>query len=878
MTHEPLILLTGVTGFVGKVVLEELFRLRQQRPFARVAVLIRPKKDRTAQERFEQDLLPSECFQHLPADWQRDVWVLDGDLAQPQLGIDDENYAELSTQLTHIINCAASVEFDLPLAEAAEANITSALNVLELAQACPQLRRFVNVSTAYVTPHPGEGQPIPEQLVSLPFSAQEIYQQICAGRADEKALLAQTGHPNTYTFTKCLSENILSERKGNVPLTILRPSIISASWQHPQPGWIDSHAAFAGFVALIGAGLLKAVSADDNTVLDIVPCDEVAHRILDSCFQPASPPLVEHIVSGLDHGCRVDTSIAGIESYFRRHPVKAWPELRFVSNGRKVGLQHFRHHALPVQLANLWFSAVGNTRQKRRAGKLLDKIAYLNRAFPYFTHNSFNFQSRQGLHSPHFEPKAYIECVCRGVHAHLMQQNPREMMLGGRKHNFPRADRVWARQQSEGNWAIRSAAYMVRKGFRKGCSHISFDRESFEKSVAQIDPHSLIVLVPNHRSYMDFVVCSYLFFAHPELNIAIPQIAAAHDFAKLPFLGWFFQQTYAFYIKRGQGKEDPELSAQIQRLVDNRQTLEFFIEGTRSRSRQFVQPRRGLLRALQNTGVPCTLLPISISYDRVPEESAFLKELDGGAKPKMRMGPLLKWSRQLASGQIDIGRVHLACGEAVHMHQDSDVYAVSRQIMAELQAKTVVSAFHLRQFLSQHPQLSLDYEGLKALIQARGGQVIDSPLTESSLPSTTEMTLRYQWKHLFYADLQAHWPNHPAIETHLRQNAYGPLPRPQSGADEAALAQLLDLLFNPLFQAYSALSASLANPQNRILAQPKHILARHPGLFLPYLEEALEEFLAQEILLCEDNLLRQGPQWQKHAAYGVQARSLVMSS
>src|SRR5207245_2250376 len=143
------------------------------------------------------------------------------------------------------------------LAEAARANITTSLNLLELSRSCPRLERMVYVSTAYVTPHPGDAAPIAEVLAPLPGPAAELYQAILEGTADTAGLLRRSGHPNTYTLTKSLAEHLLLGRRGSIPLSIIRPSIISASWRYPFPGWLDSMAGFASFVVLIGLGHLR---------------------------------------------------------------------------------------------------------------------------------------------------------------------------------------------------------------------------------------------------------------------------------------------------------------------------------------------------------------------------------------------------------------------------------------------------------------------------------------------------------------------------------------------------------------------------------------------------------------------------------------------
>ena len=133
------VLLTGVTGFLGKVVLEELFRRREEFKPVKVVIIARGKCDRSPETRFREDIVSSPCFSNLPVKWVDSVQVVEGDLSHPKCGIGNEIYERLTMAVTHIIHCAGSVDFELPVIEAAEANITSALNVVELARRCLKL-------------------------------------------------------------------------------------------------------------------------------------------------------------------------------------------------------------------------------------------------------------------------------------------------------------------------------------------------------------------------------------------------------------------------------------------------------------------------------------------------------------------------------------------------------------------------------------------------------------------------------------------------------------------------------------------------------------------------------------------------------------------
>ena len=114
---------------------------------------------------------------------------------------------------------------------------------------CKKLEAFVHCSTSYTAPAMAyaDDRPIREEPHKI-FSedAQQIYDRILGGvtTEEENEMLQASGHPNTYTYTKCVAEQILSDNRGDVPLVLVRPSIVSASMSYPKPGWIDSKAAF----------------------------------------------------------------------------------------------------------------------------------------------------------------------------------------------------------------------------------------------------------------------------------------------------------------------------------------------------------------------------------------------------------------------------------------------------------------------------------------------------------------------------------------------------------------------------------------------------------------------------------------------------------
>ena len=97
-------------------------------------------------------------------------------------------------------------------------------------------------------------------------------------------------YPNTYTFTKALAEKSLLKKRGNLRVTIIRPSIIQATYADPFRGWTDSIAA-SGFQILMSAtGMLHFVHTKRETCLDLIPCDFVTNQIIVQTVYTAREP------------------------------------------------------------------------------------------------------------------------------------------------------------------------------------------------------------------------------------------------------------------------------------------------------------------------------------------------------------------------------------------------------------------------------------------------------------------------------------------------------------------------------------------------------------------------------------------------------------
>lgn len=102
------------------------------------------------------------------------------------------------------------------------------------------------------------------------------------------------------------------------------------------------------------------------------------------------------------------------------------------------------------------------------------------------------------------------------------------------------------------------------------------------------------VYVPSHRSYLDFILMSYILFNY---DMAIPNIASGMDFYRMHIVGELLRKTGAFYMRRSFSTD--QLYKEIFKayvaslVVHSDRAIEFFIEGTRSRSQKSIAPKYG---------------------------------------------------------------------------------------------------------------------------------------------------------------------------------------------------------------------------------------------------------------------------------------------
>jgi len=251
------LLLTGATGMVGR---EILARAATDPRYSEVRCVIRPEGDVSAADR-----LTALC-ERIGLTPTARLRAIAGDVVEPGLGATPADLAGV----TEVIHCAASVSFDLPLAQARQINVGGARNVIDVCAGLPGLRRLDAVSTCYV-----------------------------AGRRTgivyESDLEHDAGFHNTYEQTKYEAELELRAAMADLPIAVHRPAIVVGD---SRTGATGAWKVLYWPLKTIARGRLPVIPYDPDCTLDIVPVDFVADAVLALAQDPDTIGGTYHLAAG----------------------------------------------------------------------------------------------------------------------------------------------------------------------------------------------------------------------------------------------------------------------------------------------------------------------------------------------------------------------------------------------------------------------------------------------------------------------------------------------------------------------------------------------------------------------------------------------------
>ena len=255
MAEPRTVLLSGVTGFLGRELLFELLTKTD----ARIVCLIRADSDHAAGRRL-QGVLDKLFGPGGSRAVRGRLSTARGDVTKPMLGLDGSTRDELIATVTDVVHGAASVQFDLPLVEARRINVGGTVHALRFAAKAyreGQLQRFLYMSTAFV--------------------GGEYPKWFCEDDLD----LGQRFR-NTYERSKFEAEIFLHDSMRKVPVTIVRPSIVVG---HSRSGATSAFNVIYWPLRVYADGMLRYAPATPDLPVDIVPVDFVARGTVEALMR-----------------------------------------------------------------------------------------------------------------------------------------------------------------------------------------------------------------------------------------------------------------------------------------------------------------------------------------------------------------------------------------------------------------------------------------------------------------------------------------------------------------------------------------------------------------------------------------------------------------
>ncbi|PIA58966.1 hypothetical protein AQUCO_00400077v1 [Aquilegia coerulea] len=259
-----------------------------------------------------------------------------------------EMLEEMWKEVDIIVNVAANTKFDERYDVLLDVNTFGSMNVLNFAKKCLKLEMLLHVSTAYVcgetsgvilekpfrmaeTPNGSLGLDVLQEQSIVKDTLNELMDSN-ATKEEQRSAMKELGlkrarlygWPNTYVFTKAMAEMMMGNCRGNIPLVIVRPTVVTSTYREPFPGWIEGTRHIDSLAVAYGTGKVTCFLGNPTFALDVIPGDMVVNAMIVAMVTHANQSSVEyiyHVGSSSKNPCTPNKFADFGYQYFVKNPV-----------------------------------------------------------------------------------------------------------------------------------------------------------------------------------------------------------------------------------------------------------------------------------------------------------------------------------------------------------------------------------------------------------------------------------------------------------------------------------------------------------------------------------------------------------------------------
>ena len=718
------ILITGITGFVGKVLV--LYILLNSNDI--IYGIIRDKKSSKKQTKFEDrinEFWDNELFvkhHHL----KNRLIFIKGDITEDLWGIEfNDDNLNILNNIDYIIHNAANIRFDNSLFQSYLNIINPIIQLHKLTSKCPNLIKVLFISTAYVCP-PSE-LPIEPKLEKLPFEYQDFINKILQSNQSNKLIELKdidTYHNNTYTLSKSIAEHyfINNIEKGY----ILRPSIISCSLKFPYPRYNDSY----------GGNKLVYFSDTKNILnyvympvcLNYIPVDIVVEEIYNN------------INININNKISFIASNNGIHSelgndYYKE---KVFVLIFYLFNKKYYTINKNIHDNYDFYCNNFWNFKTSYSNEcyylNYENNIYINSLEYEENYYDKHKIAGYKFND---ISFSVFENFGYLWLIFLftyifGFYGLIVSYMIKYLTFTGYKENFRFIERIYG--------------FILNKLFNFIFDNITINLESLEKEIEKANKDDRpIVFISNHRSYCDWLILPYIFFKKDMLNIRNLRIVANDKFKDNYLVSFLMNLVDTIYINTDKTSENKLSYNKINISASSHIPILYFIEGTRSRNREFLLPKTGILSKLVDCKHPINIIPISITYQNRPDDELLINDVTGSNiiqnKKFVDLKKLYHWIKYLYYERPNYGNVHIEFCKTLVLDNKTNINELANNIMQSMMLNTVVWKNNIKK------------EYIKYFYQKNIKIISYKKDNEYELSIGKNESIN-NWKHLFYKELK----------------------------------------------------------------------------------------------------------------------------